>query len=190
MKASYLFLANGFEEIEALGTVDVLRRANMELITVSISDSKEVTGAHGVTVKADRLISEGIGDAEWLILPGGMPGASNLAASEPLRKLLLEQNAKEGNIAAICASPAIVLAPLGIIDGRDATCYPGMEQMCPKAVMHDAPVVVSDHIVTGAGPAATIRFALAMVAISRNDQTAKSIGEGMLLYDKDIDFYF
>ena len=65
-----------------------------------------------------------------------------------------------------------------------------MEQMCPKAVMHDAPVVVSDHIVTGAGPAATIRFALAMVAISRNDQTAKSIGEGMLLYDKDIDFYF
>ena len=99
----------------------------MPVITVSISDSLTVTGAHGARVEADALFTDNdMSAAEWLILPGGMPGASNLAACKPLTDLLVAQAARGGKIAAICASPALVLAPLGILNGIDATCYPGM----------------------------------------------------------------
>ena len=113
MNTSYLLLADGFEEIEALSVVDIMRRAEMEVLTVSITDSKTVTGAHGIPVIADVTFAEvDCSAAEWLILPGGMPGALNLAAKSELRELLKAQNIKGGKIAAICASPAVVLAPL------------------------------------------------------------------------------
>ena len=113
MKQSYLFLADGFEEIEALTTVDVMRRAGMPVVTVSITSSAMVTGAHQVAVKADALIANvDLGHAEWLICPGGMPGASNLAACEPLNQALKAQAQAGGKVAAICASPAVVLGPL------------------------------------------------------------------------------
>ncbi len=116
MQKSYIFLADGFEEIEALAPLDILRRAGMPVITVSISDSLTVTGAHGARVEADALFTDNdMSAAEWLILPGGMPGASNLAACKPLTDLLVAQAARGGKIAAICASPALVLAPLGIL---------------------------------------------------------------------------
>ena len=106
MNTSFVFLANGFEEVEALTTIDIMRRAGMEVVTVSINDTLEAEGAHGVTVKADALISEvNLNNAEWLICPGGMPGASNLAACKPLTNALIAQNSKGGKIAAICASP-------------------------------------------------------------------------------------
>ncbi len=191
MKQSYLFLADGFEEIEALGTVDILRRAGMSLTTVSISEKKEVTGAHGITVIADVLISEKDAiteNPEWLIMPGGMPGATNLSESPQLRELINSQAARKGNIAAICASPAIVLAPLGLLNGIDATCYPGMEHLCTNAIMHRAPVVIAGNIITGAGPAATMRFALAIVAASCGDDKAREVGKGMLIPVKVPEF--
>ena len=121
MNTSFVFLANGFEEVEALTTIDIMRRAGMEVVTVSINDTLEAEGAHGVTVKADALISEvNLNNAEWLICPGGMPGASNLAACKPLTNALIAQNSKGGKIAAICASPSVIFGPLGLLEGKHA----------------------------------------------------------------------
>lgn len=191
MKTSYLFLAHGFEEIEALTVVDVMRRAGMPLRTVSISDQTTVVGAHNIPVVADMLISEAdLTNAEWLIAPGGMPGSTNLANCDSLSKALVNHHNTGGKIAAICAAPAVVLAPLGILNGIEATCYPGFEDKCKRAIMRDTPVVALENIITANGPATALRFALAIVANSLGESTAKEIGNGMLLYPKEINFYF
>lgn len=191
MKSSYLFLADGFEETEALATVDVLRRGGMDVKTVSITGKKQVTGSHEITVIADLLLSEAhIDQPDWLIIPGGMPGATNLAACDELNNLLMRQNARGGHIAAICASPAVVLAPLNILDGREATCYPGMEHLCPRAIMKDELVVTSDNIVTGQGPAAAMPFALTILKEELGAKTAEDTGRGLLFYPREMSFYF
>lgn len=193
MKRSYLFLAPGFEETEALATVDVMRRAGMEVLTVAINpeNSEKVCGAHGVVVVADLLPEDAdFTDVEWLICPGGMPGAQNLADSRIVTEALRAHAAKGGKIAAICASPALVLAPLGILDGREATCYPGMQPESDKIVMRDAPVVALDNLITGNGPASTLAFALAIVRRSCGDAVAQQIGSGMLVYPKSMNFDF
>lgn len=190
MNTSYVFLAPGFEEVEALTVVDVMRRAGMDVVTVSITASDIVTGSHGIPVKADKIYDKtDFILPEWLILPGGMPGATNLAAFEPLSTLLKNQ-ALSGKIAAICASPAVVLAPLGILDGKEATCYPGFENQMTKAIHRDAPVIALDRIITGNGPAAAMRFALAIVANSMGEGVAQEVGSGMLFYPKSLNFYF
>lgn len=190
MNTSYLFLANGFEELEALTVVDVMRRAGMDIKTVSITDSLTVAGAHGITVTADVLFSKtDFITPEWLILPGGMPGATNLSEFAPLNTLLVAQ-AAAGKIAAICASPAVVLGPLGILDGKDCTCYPGFEKLLAKAVVHDSPVIALDRLITGNGPSAALRFALAIVANSMGEAAAQEVGSAMLLYPKRMNFYF
>lgn len=182
MKETYVFLADGFEEVEALTCVDVLRRAGMPVTTVSINPDLEVTGAHGVTVLADSLYDDNdYADAEWLVLPGGIPGAPNLAACEPLCRELVAQDERGGRVAAICASPAVVLAPLGIIAGREAVCYPGMEQGIEGVNWVDGPVAVDGNVVTGNGPAAAAPFALALVAQSLGADAARQVADGMLL---------
>lgn len=183
MSESYLFLADGFEETEALGTLDVLRRAGMKASTVSINATRTVTGAHGVEVKADKLISEvsAADNPAWLICPGGMPGASNLAACKSVTDMLKAQNERGGHIAAICASPALVLFPLGILDGRRATCYPGMEPVTEtEQVMTGRPVEYSGNVVTGNGPANTFTFALAIVAAECGAEAAGKVAQGLL----------
>ena len=182
MKESYVFLADGFEEVEALTCVDVMRRAGMPVTTVSINAGLEVTGAHGVTVLADAVLDNcDCGDAEWLVLPGGMPGATHLAACPALCRELVAQHGRGGKVAAICASPAVVLAPLGILEGREAVCYPGMEATQGGARWGDAPVAVDGPVVTGNGPAAAARFALALVAQSLGEDQAAQVAAGMLL---------
>lgn len=192
MKTSFLFLAQGFEEIEALSTVDILRRAGMKVLTVSISSSPQVTGAHGVPVIADTVIDRvDLNEAEWLILPGGMPGAGNLAACKPLCDALIEQNRQGRNLAAICASPAIVLGPLGLLEGREAVCYPGMEQGLKGAkVEYSKPVAIDCNIITGNGPSAANPFALAIVSHTVGEHKAREVAEGMLLYEGHYEFYF
>ena len=181
MNTSYIFLADGFEEVEALTCVDVMRRAGMAVTTVSINPELEVTGAHGVTVVADTLYEDNdYTDAEWLVLPGGVPGAPNLAAHELLCDALRAHNARGGKVAAICASPAVVLAPLAIIRGRQAVCYPGMEAMSSSVNWDDAPVAVDDNVVTGNGPAAATLFALTIVAQSLGHDKAAEVASGML----------
>lgn len=183
---SYLFLADGFEEIEALATVDILRRAEMTVRTVAVNTTDEfiVTGAHGVPVKADLLLNDiSVSDAtEWLILPGGMPGATNLAASDKLNEMINAQHARGGHIAAICASPAVVLSPLGVLDGKQATCYPGFEKITStEAEMTGQPVVVSGNVITANGPANTMAFALAIVTVQKGAEAAGAVAQGMLL---------
>lgn len=178
----YIFLADGFEECEALIPIDVLRRAGKKVTTVSIHDRKEVVGAHGVTVVADTLFAENeYGEAELMVLPGGMPGASNLVAHEGLCTALLEQHRKCGLIAAICASPAVVLSQLGILKGCLATCYPGFEEMMIKngADCTGELVERDGHIVTGEGPAAAFPFAFELAAIVADPETAGSVASDM-----------
>lgn len=191
MQKSYLFLADGFEEIEALTPVDVLRRAGMPVATVSIMPGrKTVVGAHGVSVEADMLLGdEDISAAEWLILPGGMPGATNLAACTALTAALKAQHQRGGKIAAICASPGVVLGPLGIADGVEITGYPGFEASAPGARWQDAAVCSSGSLVTGNGPAAALPFALAIVAATLGPQFSHEIGTAMMYYPRSMNLY-
>ena len=184
MKRSYLFLATGFEETEALATVDVLRRAGMPVTVVSILKDRLVTGAHGITVAADEVLpAVPFDEADWLILPGGMPGATHLRSCQPLTDALKAHNAKGGRIAAICASPAVVLADLGILDGRKATAYPGFEDALTKggATPTGTRVAVDGNVITGNGPASTFAFALAVVEATLGKAKADEVAQGMLV---------
>lgn len=187
MSTSFVFLAPGFEDIEAITVIDVLRRAEMDVKTVSITPSLQVKSAHGITVTADLLFdATHFTDAEWLILPGGMPGATNLYEFAPLAGLLRQQAASaQGRIAAICAAPAVVLGQLGLLEGVPATCYPGFEELCKGAKMIDAPVVASDKFVLGNGPANALIWALGIVKATKGYQASDAVANGMLLYPHD-----
>lgn len=184
MKQSFLFLADGFEEVEALTAVDVLRRAGMPVKTVSITSSLQVRGAHGVVVNADLLFDNTLfDDPEYLILPGGMPGASNLRDFDPLAGLLRRQaESPRGRIAAICAAPAVVLGADGLLKGHRATCYPGFEKDLEGATFVDEPVVTDEKFVLGNGPANALVWALAIVEKSLGREKADTVANGMLLY--------
>ena len=178
---NYVFFADGFEEIEALTAVDVMRRAGMPVTTVSINPFDVVTGAHGVVVSTDAVLDGlNMSDAQWLVLPGGMPGATNLLECDELAHALVEHNRREGRIAAICASPAVVLAPLGILDGKRAVCYPGMEVEGYGAEWCEALTMTSGNVITGSSPGAAMQFALAIVAATPNTDAA-TVAAGMVL---------
>ncbi len=182
MNKSYVFFADGFEEIEALTVVDVLRRAGMSVEMVSINETAEVTGAHDVVVKADTTIADvDLNNAQWLILPGGMPGATNLANCHAVCEALLKQNAKGDGIAAICASPSVVFGSLGLLNGKKAVCYPGMEAGMKGAIVGDGQVAVDGNIITGNGPAAATAFALAIAAATKGEAVAQAVADGMLV---------
>lgn len=181
MKESFVFLADGFEDIEALSPIDVLRRAGIPVTTVSINGTKSASSAHGVKVEADIAFDASLlRDAEWLILPGGMPGSVNLYNHKALCSLLKEHDAKGGRIAAICAAPAIVLGQLGLLEGLKATCYPGMEGYCRDAAMEDAGVVADRNIVTGAGPAFALPWSYKIVEETLGKDKADEIASAML----------
>lgn len=194
MKDSFLFLAEGFEEVEALTTVDILRRAGIPVKTVSITSALQVKGAHDITVNADLIYDNTLfTHAPWLILPGGMPGASNLYEFAPLNGLLLNQKeSKDGRIAAICAAPAVVLAQLGLLAGEKATCYPGFEKMLGNAFEHKD-VVISGKFITANGPATAIKFALTIVGATLGEEAAIKIANDLLFYPRSmaqVDHYF
>lgn len=180
MKKVFMFLAEGFEDIEALIPLDVLRRGGIDVKTVSIGNNYMVTSAHGVDIKADCLFSEiDTEEAELLMLPGGMPGASNLYAHKGLCDALLRQNKKGKKISAICAAPAVVLAQLGILDSRRATCYPGFEQMFSKTEYTGDLLTVDKNVTTAEGPAAAFPYAYNLLEQLTDKATADQIAEGM-----------
>ena len=184
MKTSYLFLAPGFEEIEVIATVDVLRRAGMAVELISISQDPEVCGAHGVCVVADFTLDEvDCSDADWLICPGGMPGSTNLHECQALNDLLVAQFNAGGRVAAICAAPAVVLAPLGFLNGRSATCYPGFESavIAGGAALVPERVIVDGNIITANGPSSAIPFAAAIITEALGAEVAKQVTDGMLV---------
>lgn len=184
MRDSFVFLADGFEEVEALTAVDVLRRAGMPVKTVSITSSLLVTGAHGITVTADVLYDATLfKNPAWLILPGGLPGADNLHDFYPLTGLLKRQaESADGHIAAICAAPAVVLGVEGLLHGHKATCYPGFEGKLKGAEYVDEPVVTDGKFVLGNGPASALKWALAIVEAELGEERMFNIANQMLLY--------
>lgn len=179
MKA-FVFLADGFEEIEGLTVVDILRRAQIETETVSVMGRKEVCGSHNITVLADKRFEE----EDWeegtlFVLPGGMPGTLHLGAHEGLCALLKQADAAEKKIAAICAAPS-VLGALGILKGREAVCYPGFEEKLTGAVCGTQPVAVSGHVTTSRGMGTAIDFALELVRQIKGDEAAQTLAEGIV----------
>lgn len=164
MSKIYLFLADGFETVEALAPVDVMRRADIEVITVSIMKRKEVFSAQDVTLLADTLFEDvcNFDDAEAYVLPGGGVGTDNLSAHEPLRALLTEANSKGKLVAAICAAP-MVLGRTGILEGRKATCYPGCESDLFGATYTATPVEQDGNVITACGPGVSFDFGFAIV---------------------------
>lgn len=181
MKTVALFLANGFEEIEALGTVDILRRAGINVITTSISEEMSVVGAHEITVIADKVFSElDFETIDVIVLPGGMPGAKHLNEHEGLKEKVKEFAEKGNNIAAICAAP-MVLGGLGLLQGKNATTYPGFEEYLVGAKVTGDKVVVDGNIITGKGPAFVFNFALQLVETISGESKRKEVENGLLL---------
>ncbi|MDR2181876.1 MAG: DJ-1/PfpI family protein [Treponema sp.] len=169
-KKAILFLAEGFEEVEAITPVDYLRRAGVEVVTAAITPNRTVRGAHGIAVCADTdtgaLAKEGkLSAAAWdaVIIPGGQPGANNLAACKTVGRLYLEMAAAGKITAAICASPAVVLAPLGLLDGKNFTCFPGAEKQVKAGTWSADKVVVDGNLITSRAPGTAAGFALALI---------------------------
>lgn len=173
----FVFLAEGFEEIEALVPIDVFRRAGLETLTVSISSDKLVRGAHDIAVMADRLFDEtDFSEMDLLFLPGGMPGTRNLDAHEGLKKLIRKQAESTKNIAAICAAPS-VLGKMNLLNGKDAVCYPGFEDKLYGAKLSNAKVVSSGNITTAKGAGVALQFALQLVEILKGKEAADKVAE-------------
>lgn len=178
----YLFLADGFEDIEAIGTIDILRRCGLQVQTLSVTGKRVVTSARGTIVKADSLFRKNhLIHCDALVLPGGLKGAETMNKNAVLR-LAISQQAHEGAlIAAICAAP-MVLGTVGILKGRHATIYPGMENEIEGAIVHrDAYVVEHDNVITAAGPAATSMFAFSIARrLVNNPETVDQVKKDML----------
>lgn len=189
-KNAIVLLADGFEEVEALTPVDYLRRAGVEVTTAAIGKTGAVTGAHGVTINADTTLAAALQKSKgWdaVILPGGMPGAKNLAGSGETAGLLKETAAADKWICAICASPAVVLAPLGLLAGRKYTCYPGMEKQVAGAIWQDERVVIdagnggAGGIITSRGAGTAGEFASAVISVLLGKSNADALAASVLL---------
>lgn len=176
-----LFLAEGFEEIEAVAPIDVFRRAGIDVTTVSVADSLIVTGANNIGVKADVVFADADFSGTYLLyLPGGLPGTTNLDSHAGLKKLIESHAAKGGVIAAICAAPSI-LGKMGILNQKEAICYPGFESMLTGATISTSSVVKSGNILTAKGPGLAIPFALRIVEELKGKEVAQQVASGMIL---------
>ena len=180
MKTMYVFLADGFEEIEALAPVDVMRRAGLPVTMVSVTDNRVVNGAHGIPVVADASFGElDYADAALLFLPGGLPGATNLEAHADLGELLQAKAKEEGVIlSAICAAP-LVLGGLGLLQGKQATCYPGFEDTMAGATYTAAKVTADGNIFTACGPGAAWELGFTFVEHFCGATKADELRKGM-----------
>lgn len=176
----YLFFATGTEEIEALGTADIIRRAGLDLRIVSITQERIVTGSHGIRVETDALLKDvEFYDADLLIFPGGMPGATNLAACEDLNERIRDHVYLGRPVAAICAAP-LILGRLGLLEGKRATCYPGFEDELRGATCTGALVEQDGLFITGKGPVAVFEFGYTIVERMKDKATADALRKGML----------
>lgn len=175
----YVFLAKGFEELEALAPVDVLRRAGVQVKTVGVT-GKRVSGSHGISVNCDITIDEAVFDElDGIILPGGLPGTTNLEADETVNKFI-DFAAENGKvIGAICAAP-MILGHKGLLRGKNAVCYTGFEKELGGAHILDRPAVRDGNIVTGWGAGGAMDFALAYLeVISESEDLSKKIARSM-----------
>lgn len=175
-KSVVVALADGFEEMEAVISIDILRRAGLNVINAAISNELLVKGAHNITVQADVFLKdlEIIPDA--FLLPGGSAGAKNLAVSEVVNDMLHECQQQDKVIAAICASPAYVLAEAGFLEGKKATCYPSFKKLFSPNITHSEDTVVIDgNIITSKGPGTAFEFALSVVEALCGAESAQEV---------------
>ena len=176
----YVFLAEGFEEIESLATVDILRRAEMDVKTVSVSGSREVTGSHAITVIADITASElDLKSIEAVILPGGMPGTLNLKASETVQNTIKYAFDNNKLMCAICAAP-LVFGNAGFLKGKNATCYPGFENELVGADVRYEPVVRDGNIITSRGAGTAHLFAFEILRYFGKEKESEALYAGMI----------
>ena len=181
MKKIAVHLADGFEEIEAISIIDVLRRAGFHVTIVSMNKSMEVNGAHEITVKADVLFEDlDYDNIDMIVLPGGMPGAANLKAHSGLREQILNFNDSEKPMAAICAAP-MVFGNLGLLKEKQATCYPGFEDELHGAIITGEAVAEAGNIITGKGAGVAIKFALKIVEKFNGREVADDLGAKMIV---------
>lgn len=183
-KATFVMLGTGFDEIEAIAPVDVMRRAGMEVFTVSMTDNRLVKGATGNLIVADMSISDlHLDRIDWLVFPGADKSEDAVNLDEKLRDIVKGHWDKGGNIAAICAAPALVLGPLGIINGVKATGYPFLKEDFEKVggIYSEEPVVMGDRLITSKGPGTTLEFALAIVRKAKGADMEKALREGMVI---------
>lgn len=181
MGTVYVFFADGFEELEAFAAVDVLKRAGVNVAMVSVTPDEIVKGAHEIPVLCDKnIVNCDFYDAEMLVLPGGLPGATTLNECEDLRRALLKQAAENKSIAAICAAP-MVLGNLGLLKGKKATCYPGFDKYLEGAEYTGAMVEKDGNFITGKGPGAAVEFALALVEHLCGKEKVKELKSAMCL---------
>ncbi|MDD3362531.1 MAG: DJ-1/PfpI family protein [Hespellia sp.] len=177
-----VFLADGFEEIEGLTVVDILRRGKVDVVTVSMMGRLEVEGSHGIKVLADALFEEmSFDDVTMLVLPGGIPGTPNLQEHQGLTELLRQFNTDGKYLAAICAAPRIFGA-LGFLKDREACCHPSQEDVLSSKAVSREKVVVSDHIITSRGMGTAIEFGLTLLTILTEKTTAEHVKNGIVYF--------
>lgn len=175
MEKVYVFFAEGFEEIEGLTVVDMLRRVQVETVMVSVGDTKTVTGAHGIVIQADGVFGDyTYEDGSMAVLPGGMPGTNHLMAHEGLKKVLLSYHDAKKYVAAICAAPS-VLGMHGLLTGRHATCYPGFEEKLLGAKALPDAVVMDGNLITSRGMGTAISFGAALVSVLVGEEAAEEL---------------
>ena len=180
MRQVYIFLADGFEEIEGLTVVDLLRRAGISIDMVSITGKKQVVGAHNIKVEADYLYDEvEIEKADMLVLPGGMPGTKNLLAHESLCNELKAFHKAGKGVCAICAAP-MILGEHGILEGKRAVCYPGFESYLKGAIVEQCPVVRDGNVITSRGLGTAILFASEIIAYFAGKEKAEEVKEAII----------
>ncbi|MDR2209868.1 MAG: DJ-1/PfpI family protein [Spirochaetaceae bacterium] len=187
-KRTLVFLADGFEEVEAATPIDYLRRAGIEVVTASVKKERAVTGSHGIVFTADTSIpdlktEDKLKPSLWdgVFVPGGMPGASNLAACPEAGNFYREMAAAGKLTAAICASPAVFLAPLGLLEGRRFTCFPGTEKQVKGGTWLSDRVVTDGSLVTSRAPGTAAEFALTLIEELVGAAEAKQVKEAALL---------
>lgn len=177
----YLHLAKGFEEIEAVTVVDILRRAGVFVQTVGMGAEHEVTGGHGISVRADLVFEEADYDScEMMIFPGGMPGTTNLLNHRELMETMVRFASSGKPVAAICAAP-MLFGQTGLVAGKRATIFPGMEDELKGAMVSSDRVVMDGNIITSKGPGTAMEFALALVGILRGKEIEEKLKGGLIL---------
>jgi len=182
MKKVALYLATGFEEIEALATVDILRRGDIEVDVVSIEETLEIVGSHKIKVFADKLIKDiNLEDYQMIVLPGGMPGTLNLNDSEILKTQILEFYKNKKYIGAICAAP-MILGKMKLLVGKEATCYPGVEDNLEGAIYRsDLDVIVAENIITSRGAGTAMKFGLKLVELLEGKEVSDKLTKSLLV---------
>lgn len=191
MKGVYIFLANGFEEIEALATLDVLRRGGVDVKTVSVLYDKFVTGSHKTTVVADMTYGEfkaevqldGTDESDVMIFPGGMPGTRNLAENGEIINFMRLHYAEGGAVAAICAAPGLVVSQLPSLQGKHFTCFDGFEDapVARGGIYEKKPAVRDGNLITGRGAGCAVEFGLAILAHLKGEEAAAAVRHSMML---------